>query len=379
MSRKKKRTRKKKRIYSLELIGILFIFFAILTIGEFGFVGTFIANTTKFFVGQSFQFFAVLMAILGAFLIFKGKLPQLKESPLMGISLLYLTILLWLHLTMFKGFLEEDMNILSVSLVNLKSLFTSAQPTEMIGGGMIGAILYTISHFLFANVGSYILIGLLVFFSIMNIGNFSYRNLFKRISRITKDIFSWVLKQLNQLRKIVKRKFKENSIKIKKPTQEKTSMEEEKELVKEQKERTGERKHVPIEGMQQTILPFTDDEENIEKVEEEEDIGEDLVINFVGDEENEDYLLPPLSLLDDYEQPDQSNEYSIIEKNIKILEETFESFGGAGGALYSWGKVGYSVYKESSAKALVDKAKCEVITRNNFRHLIWRSFCVKHS
>src|SRR5699024_342747 len=64
--------------------------------------------------------------------------------------------------------------------------------------------------------------------------------------------------------------------------------------------------------------------------EEEEEIDDDpenLEINFVSDEENESYKLPPFSLLDKHAAPDQSDEYSIIERNIKVLEETFESFG----------------------------------------------------
>ncbi|MDN6161870.1 MAG: DNA translocase FtsK, partial [Atopostipes sp.] len=96
------------------------------------------------------------------------------------------------------------------------------------------------------------------------------------------------------------------------------------------KKKRKERKHVPIEGMQQTALPIENKDASESKdkiVEDTESSDEDLEINFVSDKENKDYQLPPLSLLDDYEQPDQSDEYLIIEENIKVLEETFDSFG----------------------------------------------------
>ena len=93
MSRKKKRNRRKKKTYSVELIGMLFIFIAVLAFGEFGFVGSFMANIAKFFVGQTFQVFAILLAILGIYFIFKGKGPKIKGSPFLGIGLLYMTIL----------------------------------------------------------------------------------------------------------------------------------------------------------------------------------------------------------------------------------------------------------------------------------------------
>ncbi|MCD8506096.1 MAG: DNA translocase FtsK, partial [Alkalibacterium thalassium] len=47
----------------------------------------------------------------------------------------------------------------------------------------------------------------------------------------------------------------------------------------------------------------------------------------IGEEENEAYKLPPVTLLNQIEAIDQSDEYTIIQKNVKKLEETFESFG----------------------------------------------------
>ena len=58
MSKRAKRTRKKKKGYSLEVIGIILIFISILAIGEFGFVGRFFANIIRFFVGETFQLFS---------------------------------------------------------------------------------------------------------------------------------------------------------------------------------------------------------------------------------------------------------------------------------------------------------------------------------
>lgn len=305
---------------------MLFIFIAVLAFGEFGFVGSFMANIAKFFVGQTFQVFAILLAILGIYFIFKGKGPKIKGSPFLGIGLLYMTILLWLHLNLFQSFVETDVNILSLSLRNLKLLFASSESSQLIGGGMIGAVLYAASYFLFANAGSYLLIVLLTFISIMNIGNFSYETLFKRVSKTFKLILTWLGKQFNRLQKVLKENLATNSKKTNKKSSMKREPEKRKEN-KEKKEKRRERNHVPIEGMQQTILPIQAEEKENEVLDEEEDLEEDLVINFVSDEENKDYKLPPLSLLDDYQQPDQSNEYLIIEKNIKILEETFESFG----------------------------------------------------
>lgn len=310
-------------------MGILLIFFAILTVGEFGFVGRFLANITKVFVGTTFQFFAILLVLLGGYFIFKGKKPKIKGSPFLGIVLLYLTVLLWLHLNMFKDIMADDVNIILTSWQNLKVLFNTTDTTQVIGGGMIGAVLYAGSYFLFANVGTYILIGLFSFISVMIIGDFSYQKLFNRIKKLFKKLFAWFAKQFNQLVLWIKETLQPDKKTVKKKDNKNKQPVTAESIIEKKERRT--RNHVPIEGMQQTALPIEVEavnEENLEKEEVEEvEEDEDLVINFVSDEENKDYKLPPLSLLAEFKQPDQSDEYLLIEKNIKVLEDTFESFG----------------------------------------------------
>ena len=46
-----------------------------------------------------------------------------------------------------------------------------------------------------------------------------------------------------------------------------------------------------------------------------------------GEADDSDYQLPPLTLLNPIPPSDQSDEKMIVEKNLKILERTFESFG----------------------------------------------------
>ena len=52
-----------------------------------------------------------------------------------------------------------------------------------------------------------------------------------------------------------------------------------------------------------------------------------LFFDLPEGEENEDYELPPVELLNDIPLTDQSAEYKLVEKNVKVLEQTFDSFG----------------------------------------------------
>lgn len=340
MSKTRKRGRKKKKGYSIEILGIIIIFISVLAIGEFGFVGEFFANVIRVFVGDTYQLLAVFAGLLGLHYLFRGKGPKFKKQRLIGSIFLFVALLVWLHQRVFAPIMEADVNIVYATWRNLLNLFSRTTTTQDIGGGMIGAFLYAISYFLFANIGTYIFISLLAFFGIMSIGQFSYKNLFSKIGDGLKVVFNWIKRFFVKIKNVLQENIQFDS---KNKTQKETKKDKpnpsdpipEKENSEEKKNKKR-RTPVPIEGMKQTSLPIgdvthldneADEETNIEDSEAAKDDNENLEINFVSDEENEDYKLPPFSLLDHHASPDQSNEYSIIEQNIKKLEETFESFG----------------------------------------------------
>lgn len=334
MSKTRKRGRKKKKNYSTEVLGIIIIFISVLAIGEFGFVGQFFANIIRVFVGETYQLLGVLIGILGVHYLFRGDHPKLNTKRFFGSMLLFVALLVWLHLDVFAPIMTADVNIVSATWRNILSLFRNPASSQDIGGGMIGAFLYAISFFLFSNIGTYLFIVLLAFFGIMSIGNFSYKNLFSKIGTGIKQVLTWIknlfIKAKNGIQDNIQFDSKEEKAKTKTPKKAKPEISgpAKKEALAEKEEQKERPKPVPIEGMKQTSLPIGDvtHKEN----EPEEDVDDDpetLEINFVSDDENESYQLPPYSLLDKHTAPDQSNEYSLIEENIQKLEETFESFG----------------------------------------------------
>ena len=96
---------------------------------------------------------------------------------------------------------------------------------------------------------------------------------------------------------------------------------------------------VPIDSFQGTVQPTATDPVKTEQqlspsssmsgLEEEgiEDDGTALEFEIEAEQENHDYELPSIDLLDSVKTTDQSDEYKKIEKNIGVLEQTFQSFG----------------------------------------------------
>lgn len=327
LAKTRKRGTKKKKSYSIEVIGIILIFINVLAIGEFGFVGRFLANIIRLFVGETYPLFAVFGILISIYYIFYGKSPNFKLNRLFGSIMLYSALLIFLHLKLFEPIMEADVSILSATWRRFLDLFNDTTITPSLGGGMIGALFYSVTYFLFANIGTYIFIGIIVFIAIMSVGEFSYQTLFTSIKTIISKIIDGVknifikLKHLIQSNVEIDQKEEKTKPKASKQKAEKVAK------VSAPKEKAI-REPVPIEGMKQTTLPIGDvhlpEESNLV---DEEPVETDITINFVSDDENEDYKLPPLSMLEEHEAPDQSNEYTIIERNIKVLEETFESFG----------------------------------------------------
>lgn len=327
LAKTRKRANKKKKGYSIEVIGIILIFISVLAIGEFGFVGRFFANIIRLFVGETYPIFSVFGILLGIYYIFFGKAPTFRTNRLVGTVMLYSSILIFLHLKLFEPIMEAEINILSATWRRFLDLFNENIANPSLGGGMIGASFYSITYFLFSNIGTYFFIGIIVFTAVMSIGDFSYQTLFTAIKNGLSKVFTLIKSGFTKIKNMVKDNVEIDHKDQKAKATKKVKQKEVDPVEVEPPLEKVKREPVPIEGMKQTSLPIGDIHLPEEAIEEEEVVDEEITINFVSDDENEDYKLPPLTMLDEHEAPDQSNEYSIIERNIKVLEETFESFG----------------------------------------------------
>lgn len=325
-----KRSRKKKQKYPLELIGIVLIFLQILAIGRFGLVGRIIADILRLFVGETYMLVSGLLIVLGGYYILNGSGPDLKGAKrFFGLIMLYLAVLIALHLRLFAPIMDTDVNIIVATFRYFQIDLKTRAVTQNLGGGMIGAVLYSLSHLLFANIGTYIFIFLFIFVGIMMVGNFSYRHLFTNMSKGLKFIGQKIATEFKAFIKATREKIAENREKNQKQESQKpgsqSPKESEKEEVVRQKPKIVGPSRIPTEPVdtEQITMDLPDLAEDAE----ETDDGEEISINFEMDESEDDYELPPTSILSPAEVVDQSGEYEIIEKNIKVLEETFASFG----------------------------------------------------
>ncbi|WP_304511191.1 DNA translocase FtsK [Desemzia sp. RIT 804] len=339
----------------IEVIGFIFIVLSLFSITSVGFIGVLSANAFRFFVGDTYLGASVLLGFYGLFLLLKGEEPPFKNKRLIGMFLLYLGILLFLHTRLFIGVMEPGTNVVTATFRFFMVDLSNNELIHPLGGGMIGSVVYAASYFLGAQWGSYLLSAVFCVIGIFFIFQLSFKKALDHIRTGLKFTLHKVVQvsllvkesiQKKQVEMKATKKRTEKKSAVKKSTIKESILEKENlpaaDSVMKDKETInaakGEQVTLEIDSYQQntqqnaalsTVKSKSVSEQTLQTTSEESDKDEAVPLDFEisAEVENEDYQLPPFTLLNEIEHQDQSGEYKIVEKNVKKLEETFVSFG----------------------------------------------------
>ena len=352
-TKRKKTTKKtkKKQTISIEVIGFIFIVLSLFSITSVGFIGILSANAFRFFVGDTYLGASVLLGFYGLFLLLKGEEPPFKNKRLIGMFLLYLGILLFLHTRLFAGVMEPGTNVVTATFRFFMVDLSNNELGHPLGGGITGSLVYAVSYFLGAQWGSYLLSAVLAVMGIFFIFQLSFGTALDYIRSGLKFILGKITQGILALKEMIQHK-QDGRKSIKKAKKQQTAVE--KPLPKNESSHkedtttavlaTKNEENVSDEKTNQVTLEIDSYQQhgasNTEKnkkvsgklgddAAEESTPNEGVPLDFdiSAEVENEDYQLPPLTLLNEVEHQDQSGEYKIVEQNVKKLEETFVSFG----------------------------------------------------
>lgn len=349
------KTTKKKQSISIEVIGFIFIVLSLFSITSVGFIGILSANAFRFFVGDTYLVASALLGIYGLYLLLKGEEPPFKNKRLIGMLLLYLGILLFLHTRLFTGIMEPGTNVITATFRFFIVDLNNNELIHPLGGGMIGSIIYAASYFLGEQWGSYLLSAV---FCIMGIF-FIFQLSFGKALNYLRSGLTFILRRVVQVSLLGKEKLQKRHAErkeTKQKTEKKTafkkvgaeSAKQPKETLPKSENQSTEELDTMVEKVEPVTLEIDSYQQKYQQhavsdatknknlsnatnqaVPEDKDAGEAVPLEFdvSAEVENEDYQLPPFTLLNEVEHQDQSGEYKIVEKNVKKLEETFKSFG----------------------------------------------------
>ncbi|MFC8562276.1 DNA translocase FtsK [Peribacillus frigoritolerans] len=332
--RKKNSTEKLKLTLKYELIGLTIIGLAIIAIAKLGAVGNGTVFLIRFFMGEWYILFLLGAIAAGFYLMIKREVPYLLKRQLVGMYFLVASMLLLSHVTLFNMLADGGPFTKPSVISNTWELFwmevTGKASSKDLGGGMIGAILFAASYFLFDEAGSKIVSFL---FIIVGAVLLTGKTLGETLGKFFRGLGGFFIKQWSAFRDDVKtwnedkKEKKKNPVKKKKRKNEPVEDTDQPPLEEETQEMATER---IISSFADKA--YNDENEIIPAVPETaaENAGDqdDAVppMNFT-EVENKEYLLPPLSLLLQPKKTDQSGEYQLIHENAAKLERTFHSFG----------------------------------------------------
>lgn len=315
--RKKSSTRSKKKqsaSFRLEITGVILIAIGVIGLLQLGFVGRGFFALAEMFVGLLSYVLLAGSVILGGYMVIRRKMPHLFSKRLVGIYLIVLGFLTYIHMYFIIHNLGANASVVSSTWkLVLENLFRPNQ-VGFVGGGMIGAAITSITYFLLDRLGTNLIAVLLIIYGFSLVSDISIRQFFSKIAEFVRYLFT--------KGKVATEKGKEVKAKRDKKKAEKIVDVEPDEVI-DVIEPLQEEKTPPI------ISNFSSKVEQ-EKAPVEEKISQkeqDLEMFQQESFENEIYQLPPVDILAPAKVTDQSKEYDQIKVNAKKLEDTFESFG----------------------------------------------------
>ena len=304
-------------------IALLLIFAAF----KLGAAGITLYNLIRLLVGS-----LAYLAIFGILLyLFFFKWIRKQEGLLSGFFTIFAGLLL-----IFEAYLVWkyglDKSVLKGTMAQVVTDLTGFRTTSFAGGGLIGVGLYVPTAFLFSNIGTYFIGSILILVGALLVSPWSVYDIAEFFSR---GFAKWW--EGHERRK------EERFVKQEEKARQKA--EKEARLEKEEAEKalldmppvdmeTGEIltedvvldvPSVPEEEWVEPEIILPQAEHEFPEHEEVFD-DEDVQVDFSAKEALE-YKLPSLQLFAPDKPKDQSKEKKIVRENIKILEETFASFG----------------------------------------------------
>lgn len=341
--RKRKSTKKKtESTMSIEIVMAILILIQLLAIFKLGFLGRFFANSIRFFVGDLFIYAGIVGILASIGVLFRGRIHSIPKKWIGVATCLLIGIFLWVEVAVFSNHVQEGGQLFKEMMARYAIDFKANAIEQNLGSGMIGALFYTITYFLVSQWGTYLTIFVLFMIAIFVAFEIHLRDVFEVLRNWTAQVKHQLeenkVEKASQVREtkpeVIEAKPKE--VKEKKAS----LIDKMKNFVFDEEEEEDEFEEIYPEVTPPPVTkPVVEEEFTQPKREEpishkpffeltEEEDTEDLE-DFVmsGESDDSDYQLPPLTLLNPIPPSDQSDEKMIVEKNLKILERTFESFG----------------------------------------------------
>ncbi|MBH0229331.1 DNA translocase FtsK [Halobacillus yeomjeoni] len=327
-SKKKAASKGLKEQVKFEIIGLFFVLIAVFGSGASaisdGAIPGGLERLWQFLFGVWYFIASIFFLVVGIYLMVKRKWPTFLHKRLLGIYIIITALLLFTHLeTLSEELAQGSPSIMALTWDRVTEMMRRDASYYSIGGGLAGALLLSVTYYLFSGAGAAILSFFLLVIGVIFISEWSIGDLVSKAGMKLKALGQDQMKRIKEG-------------KPEKKTSE--ADESDKEVVYEISDLNDSSETDDESSYQEPLIQdFTENQYKPEPPEapstpspqtsgEEEEVSLERSMP-TAELENFDYQLPGLDLLDEPSSSPQSQGRSHIQATVKKLEKTFQSFG----------------------------------------------------
>ncbi|WLR52393.1 DNA translocase FtsK [Bacillus tianshenii] len=351
MAKNKKRKKKPQKGWKeqlrFELAGLFLFAVTCITLAKLGKVGESFVLLFRFFFGEWYILLVLGMFTVAVYLIIKRTKPPLATRRLFGVYIIAMAFVLLSHVWLFEMLMAKGVWSETSVIKSTWELFWMEVKGEStvndLGGGMVGALLFSIFYILFDTLGTKLIVFVLLTAGVLLLTGKTLHDLFGKWLQKFNSFFKGQWSAFVEDMKDVIERFKnrgegkpKKKRRAKKETTEEQALPEE-EAVEEFREPEisdfAERVYANAQQQAQTQKEEPAQEKKPEgegspkQNEQHEEVSEPQTMLTFGEVENQSYSLPPLDLLSLPQHNGQNHERKKISENARKLEKTFQSFG----------------------------------------------------
>ena len=311
MAKKKKAKDNKTGIsgFALELIGLAVFVLMILMIGNLGLIGLFLRRLAVIAFGDSFWVFAFIVIAACFRVIVSRKRPPLFTVKYLGVYLIFMGFIIFAHTDVWRAFMTNNLTFTE----GIGQFYLQADvlaPDALVGGGVFGAFIYFIFADLVTWQGLWFIAFIITLYGILLLFGLSLQDLYQKRG-VVKERFNQTWQWIRGFG--AKDNEAEGPV-INKPVREKKAKVIET-PVKEKKKITAKAPE-PVQEVPQFKI---------------NDFAENLAVEMEQRQpvlsSDENYILPPMSLLVDHvTKADHGKLMESAKAEALRLEETFANF-----------------------------------------------------
>ncbi|MCR2820659.1 FtsK/SpoIIIE family DNA translocase [Lederbergia panacisoli] len=327
--RRRRTSKKMNRILKFEISGIALVALCLIIMVN-GDKLSLLNSPFYFLFGEWHIVGPLIILVMAIYMVIKREVPHILGQRIVGIFLFIACFLLLSHIKFFDLKIENEkikgFSIIANTYNDFFQIMKGNTSTKELGGGMIGALLTTVTYFIFGSVGTKIFSFFLMLISLILITG-------KSIGAVLGSVGKWIGNFFKSQWQVFMTDLKE----WKEERKEKKSKKPLKESKKTQAQIPAPLINPTYDEQENVIEPiissftekaFPDGDDGVE-IEDDENIDDEVEIAapiVFTEHENKDYKLPPLTLLTRPGLTDQSSEYKMIHENTAKLNKTFQSF-----------------------------------------------------